>query len=120
MSGRLLTARDVAGWLSVSVETVLRWHRRGDLPGVRLASNVLRFEELELELWLERRKGQGQAPPSARALAGADSTAGPEPTAGADLLPFASGANPEPLHFDSNPPSSSRRETANTIEESHE
>lgn len=54
MSGRLLRARDVAELLDVSVETVLRWHRSGKLPGgYRLASNVLRWRESELEAWLE-------------------------------------------------------------------
>ena len=44
----------------VSVETVLRWHRAGKLPGgYRLnGSNVLRFDRDELETWLNgtRRK----------------------------------------------------------------
>ena len=50
---RFLRARDVAEMLDVRVETVLRWHRSGKLPGGhRLASNVLRFSESELEAWL--------------------------------------------------------------------
>jgi len=36
MSGRLLTCREVAEWLGVTVETILRWHRRGELPGFKL------------------------------------------------------------------------------------
>lgn len=53
MSQRLLRTRDVAELLDVSCETVLRWHRSGKLPGgYRLASNVLRFRESELEAWL--------------------------------------------------------------------
>ena len=52
----LLTARQVAERLNVSVETVLRWHRSGKLPGgYRLSSNVLRFRESEVESWLEAR-----------------------------------------------------------------
>ena len=41
--------------LSVSTETVLRWHRAGKLPGgFRLnGPNVLRFDAAELEDWLE-------------------------------------------------------------------
>jgi predicted DNA-binding transcriptional regulator AlpA len=98
---RLLTARDVAARLSVSVETVLRWHRRGILPGgVRLSSNVLRFDELELEQWLATRKDQGEAPPSAPTLAGVESTA------------------LEPLPCTANPSRSSRRETAKRSKES--
>jgi excisionase family DNA binding protein len=54
MSERLLRTRDVAELLDVSCETVLRWHRRGKLPGGRrLGSNVLRFNRGELEAWLE-------------------------------------------------------------------
>ena len=53
VSERLLRTRDVADLLDVSVETVLRWHRSGKLPGgYRLASNVLRFSESALEAWL--------------------------------------------------------------------
>ncbi len=56
MSERYLRARDVAELLDVSVETVLRWHRSGKLPGgYRLASNVLRFSESKLETWLQDR-----------------------------------------------------------------
>jgi excisionase family DNA binding protein len=51
---RLLRSRDVAELLDVSVETVLRWHRSGKLPGGRrLGSNVLRFDRNELDVWLE-------------------------------------------------------------------
>jgi excisionase family DNA binding protein len=54
VSERLLRTRDVAEFLDVSCETVLRWHRSGKLPGGRrLGSNVLRFERGELEAWLE-------------------------------------------------------------------
>jgi excisionase family DNA binding protein len=50
---RLLTTREVAAFLGVSPETVLRLSRAGEFPGYRLASNVLRFRESELEAWLE-------------------------------------------------------------------
>jgi excisionase family DNA binding protein len=54
MSERLLRTRDVAELLDVSVETVLRWHRSGKLPGGRrLGSNVLRFDRDEVEAWLD-------------------------------------------------------------------
>lgn len=53
VSERLLTTRQVAEFLGVSPETVLRRWRAGELPGYRLASNVLRFRESELEAWLE-------------------------------------------------------------------
>ena len=54
MSGRLLTTREVADYLGLSTETVLRRFRRGEIPGgIRLASNVLRFRESEIERWLD-------------------------------------------------------------------
>ena len=52
---RLLTTREVAAFLGVSPETVLRRWRAGELPGYRLASNVLRFRDSELETWLQHR-----------------------------------------------------------------
>jgi excisionase family DNA binding protein len=56
VSGRLLTAREVGERLGLSTETVLRRYRRGELPGFRLASNCLRFDEDELAAWLEERR----------------------------------------------------------------
>ena len=66
VTDRLLTARELGEWLGLSTETVLRRHRRGELPGFRLASNVLesaagsvdvlRFRESEVEAWLEGRR----------------------------------------------------------------
>jgi len=54
VTDRLLRTRDVAELLDVSVETVLRWHRSGKLPGGRrLGANVLRFDRDELEAWLD-------------------------------------------------------------------
>jgi excisionase family DNA binding protein len=54
---RLITAREIAERLGVSVETVLRWRRSGKLPaGYRLASGVLRWREDELDRWLEGRR----------------------------------------------------------------
>lgn len=58
MSGeRLMTTRELANYLGVSSETVLRRWRAGELPGYRLGSNVLRFRESEIETWLEGRRG---------------------------------------------------------------
>jgi excisionase family DNA binding protein len=53
LSDRLLTTREVAAFLGLSSETVLRRWRAGELPGYRLASNVLRFRESEIEAWLD-------------------------------------------------------------------
>jgi excisionase family DNA binding protein len=71
MTEPLLTAREVAEMLAVSPETVLRRWRAGELPGFRLASNVLRFRESEVLDWLE---GQRNGP-------GAGEEVSPAPTA---------------------------------------
>lgn len=55
MTGRLLTARQVAEVLGVSVETVLRWTRRGDMPAIRLPGGAIRYREAELDEWLTHR-----------------------------------------------------------------
>jgi excisionase family DNA binding protein len=55
MADRLLTAREVAELLGVSVETVLRWARRGELPAIRLPGGALRFRVDELDAWLAGR-----------------------------------------------------------------
>ena len=56
MSDPLLTTRQVAEYLGLSLETVLRRYRAGDLPGYRLASNVLRFRESDVDAYLEARR----------------------------------------------------------------
>lgn len=53
MSDRLLTTREVAEFLGLSPETVLRRWRAGELPGYRISSNALRFHEAEVRDWLE-------------------------------------------------------------------
>ncbi len=61
MTDRLLTTREVAAFLGLSPETVLRRWRSGELPGYRLASNVLRFRESEVETWLEGTRARNLA-----------------------------------------------------------
>ena len=48
----LLTARQLAGELDVSSETVLRWTRRGEVPAIRLPSGALRYSRDALDAWL--------------------------------------------------------------------
>ena len=54
MTERLLTAREVGELVGLSTESVLRRWRAGEIPGFRLASNVLRFDPAEIEEWLEQ------------------------------------------------------------------
>jgi len=60
MTDRLMTTREVAERLRISVETVLRWYHAGELPGVRLGAKVIRFRESEIETWIEQRSGDDQ------------------------------------------------------------
>jgi excisionase family DNA binding protein len=60
MTDRLMTTREVADLLRVSPDTVLRRWRAGELPGFRIASNVLRFDRCDLEEWLEQRRAPVQ------------------------------------------------------------
>jgi len=55
VTGRLLTAREVAEHPGVNAETVLRWTRRCDLPAFRLPGGAIRFREDQLDGWLEQR-----------------------------------------------------------------
>jgi excisionase family DNA binding protein len=55
VTGRLLTARDVADRLGVHPETVLRWTRRGGLPAIRLPGGAIRYREDEIDGWLTKR-----------------------------------------------------------------
>jgi excisionase family DNA binding protein len=54
-ASRLLTAREVAGQLGVSSDTVLRWMRSGKLPGFRMPGGALRYREADLATWLANR-----------------------------------------------------------------
>ncbi|MGH2869034.1 MAG: helix-turn-helix domain-containing protein [Solirubrobacteraceae bacterium] len=59
MTGRLLTARNVAEILGVNTETVLRLIREGQLPAIRLPGGRLRIVEAEFEDWLASRATSG-------------------------------------------------------------
>jgi excisionase family DNA binding protein len=49
VTGRLVTARELAEHLGVSAETVLRWTRRGELPAIKLPSGAIRYREADVE-----------------------------------------------------------------------
>ena len=66
MSERLLTTRELAEYLGLSTESVLRRWRRGEIPGgIRLASNVLRFRGSAIEEWLSALEDAGDPQQSA-------------------------------------------------------
>ena len=54
-SGKTEASLRVAERLDISVETVLRWTRRGELPGFRLPGGAIRHREAKLEAWLAGR-----------------------------------------------------------------
>jgi excisionase family DNA binding protein len=60
VTARLLTAREVAGLLGVSTETVLRWTRRREVPAVRLPGGAIRYRPDELDQWLMARATAGR------------------------------------------------------------
>lgn len=62
MTEHLLTAREVAGMLGVSPETVLRWTRAGKLPAIRLPGGAIRYREADLDEWLTGRRLQTRPP----------------------------------------------------------
>jgi excisionase family DNA binding protein len=56
VTGRLLTAREVAAQLGATAETVLRWTRAGELPAVRLPGSVrgrLRYRADDINAWID-------------------------------------------------------------------
>jgi excisionase family DNA binding protein len=61
VTDRLLTTREVAELVGISTETVLRWWRRGELPGYRLASDCLRCRESDVGARRRRWSGGGRS-----------------------------------------------------------
>ncbi len=55
----LLTTRQVAEFLAVSPETILRRVRAGEISAVRIATNALRFREEDITEFLELRTDRG-------------------------------------------------------------
>ena len=48
---RLWTAKDVAEYLGVNIQTVWEWARRGEIPCYRIG-DFYRFKEVEIDKWL--------------------------------------------------------------------
>jgi excisionase family DNA binding protein len=57
----LVTARQLAEDLALSVDTVLDWFEAGKLPGFKLGGRAVRFRVSEVEAWLEEQR-RGPAP----------------------------------------------------------
>jgi excisionase family DNA binding protein len=55
MTGRFLTARELAGRLGVSTSALLRWTRSGQVPAVKLPSGAVRYDPDRVNSWLDRR-----------------------------------------------------------------
>ena len=51
MNARLLTARELGEYLGLSSASVLRRWRAGEIPGFVLSSNVVRFDQAEIDHW---------------------------------------------------------------------
>jgi excisionase family DNA binding protein len=51
----LLTQRQAAEYLNVSITTLQRWRRKGiGPPSIRLPNGYLRFRRSDLDTWLEK------------------------------------------------------------------
>jgi excisionase family DNA binding protein len=83
---RLLRAREVAEALDVSPETVLRWTRRGELPGVKLPSGAIRYRPEALDEWIVAR--------ATTATAGRGLAVTPSAAAEDDTVPSKSAVTP--------------------------
>lgn len=55
MIEQLLTARELAGILGFSADTIVDWAEAGKLPAFKLGGR-LRFRESEVLAWLERQR----------------------------------------------------------------
>ncbi len=69
MTNRLMTASEVAGRLGVPRSWVYRAAREGDLPSVR-CGRYRRFDEGDVELWIDRQKWSPDDAERARREAG--------------------------------------------------
>ncbi|HBG26982.1 MAG: hypothetical protein A2Y10_15375 [Planctomycetes bacterium GWF2_41_51] len=47
--GNLLTAEDMAIWLKVKPETILKWARTGRIPFLRFSGKVVRFDVVAVQ-----------------------------------------------------------------------
>jgi len=62
LNARLLTARELGEYLGLSSASVLRRWRAGEIPGFALSSNVVRFDQAEIDHWLASRRRRSDTP----------------------------------------------------------
>ena len=53
---RLLNAREAAEYLGLKEQTVRQWASMGKLPKVKLGGKCLRFDVVELNVWLDSQR----------------------------------------------------------------
>jgi excisionase family DNA binding protein len=59
VTGRLVTARELAEHLGFSAGTIVDWYEAGEIPGFKIGGR-LRFRISEVEAWLERHRGRAR------------------------------------------------------------
>lgn len=62
MTGKLYSAEDVASMLGVELDTLYRYARRGELPGLKIGK-LWRFAEKDIQEFLQSRQGSRPAEP---------------------------------------------------------
>lgn len=65
MAGKLLTVKEVAARLTISESSVYRLLKAGDLPSIKIGG-ALRFDEQDVEAYIERCKATDQGGSSSR------------------------------------------------------
>lgn len=53
-AGAYSGSQEVADFLDVTVSTIQRWARTGELPAAKFGGRVLRFRKLDIEKWASR------------------------------------------------------------------
>ena len=57
---KLRTTREIAERLGVTPDTVLRWKHKRGLPARELTSRAIRYDEDEVQAWIDERRGRGR------------------------------------------------------------